>query len=1012
MFAVTLFVSAFLLFLVQPMIGKMILPRLGGTPQVWNTCMVFFQAALLAGYAYTHTISTRLSLRRQLLLHGAVLFVPLALLLARWLGTENHNPFSVAEFLPPPGANPIPYTLFQLLILVGLPFFVVSTSAPLLQKWFANTGHPSAKDPYFLYGASNLGSLLALVAYPFVVEPNLLLQQQGVTWAVGYGVLLVLVLICAAMAWQAPPAVKLSFAGEGDRGNDSTRLPAGPALEGPGGGPTAPTSTAAPQATAIKKAPKHGLRPGAYEPAVAEAAPRVTEEITTWRRLRWIGLGAVPTSLMLGITTHITTDLSPVALIWLLPLILYLLSFIIVFSRWPVVWTAKPHTIMLYLHPLALGAMILMDFIATQEHWLGTMVFFLALGFWWTAMVCHGELARDRPNTKHLTEFYLWMSVGGVVGGIFNGLMAPVMFPRVWEYPIALTVAAFLRPTMRESGWLDDLLSSFMGKSAPQPAPTRKGGKQQPRTVVKQEENPSFPYFVDVAVAVGVLVLTLLLAFALRGVIDKMAASAPRDSQRAASYSMMFGIPLLLCCFMYGRPVRFGLSLGAVLLLQLVYVGEGRGTIWSGRSYFGVIKVIENVQFMPSAGGEEKRHRFTQLLHGTTDHGMNLEKPGDPKLVGNPLEDYSRLATTYYHQLGPAGRGMEKFNWFDKNKVNYYHSDARMPASLAALGALSAGPVNLPVGQLTDLWSEPPYATIGLGTGTMASYARPYQHCHFYEIDNAIRRLSLPVGGLENYFRGDKMPQGKSYFTYLHSALKRGANVQVLMGDARLRMAQPYESYYAEPLNGGGPDNFYHLMVVDAFSSDAIPVHLITKQALQMYFKKLTPDGLLCVHTSNRHVDLVKVVADTAASISFSEEGDERKIVYSNNGDKTLVWKRGHDQAPGGREQGHYTSEWVMVARDLNRLNDPSMSEPPNYMQLLQQEVDRRGGRVEPYWDEPPASGGRRFVWTDDYSNLIAVLRESAAPMFTSVFVVIGLIVVVIVIISKTSPEVEPVRRH
>jgi len=452
-----------------------------------------------------------------------------------------------------------------------------------------------------------------------------------------------------------------------------------------------------------------------------------------------------------------------------------------------------------------------------------------------------------------------------------------------------------------------------------------------------------------------------------------LAFAFPTQLQKLAGESggadfFMFGIPLIIACFYFGRPLRYGLAIGAVVLIYTMYTGEGRGTIYSARSYFGVIKVTQSGRELPGEGGAPKLHVFTQLLHGTTDHGMNFKKPSDPKLFGNPLEDYSRLATTYYHRLGPVGRGMEKFNWFP-GPQNTYWADARLPASIVGMGALSSGPLN----QLVDLWSEPPYATIGLGTGTMASYARPYQHCHFYEIDNVIRKLSLPVGNLDNYFSLAKMPrEGKAYFTYLQEALRRGSNVQVLMGDARLRMAQPYKNYYEDPLRGGGPENFYHLMVVDAFSSDAIPVHLITKQAIQMYFKKLTPDGVLCVHTSNRHVDLVKVVADVTASIKFNEEGPHRTIVYSDNGEKTLVCKRGHDQAPGpgARESGHYTSEWVMVTRDAKYMDH--LTDPPGYMQLLEREERMR---PEAYWSDPTPSLTGRFVWTDDYSNLIAVLR-------------------------------------
>src|SRR5206468_3840218 len=192
LYAVTLFVSAFILFLVQPMIGKMILPKLGGTPQVWNTCMVFFQMVLLAGYAYTHTATTRLTLRQQLLIHIGLLLLPFLVLLP-------NGPFNVEGWRPTLGANPFFETLLLLTMIVGLPFFVVSTSAPLLQKWFANTGHPAAKDPYFLYGASNLGSMLALLSYPFLVEPWLTLSTQAYVWTAGYVFFVLMFIGCALM---------------------------------------------------------------------------------------------------------------------------------------------------------------------------------------------------------------------------------------------------------------------------------------------------------------------------------------------------------------------------------------------------------------------------------------------------------------------------------------------------------------------------------------------------------------------------------------------------------------------------------------------------------------------------------------------------------------------------------------------------------------------------------------------------------------------------------------------
>jgi hypothetical protein len=997
-FAITLFVSAFMLFLVQPMIGKMILPALGGTPQVWNTCMVFFQAALLAGYAYTHTVSTRLPLRKQLIMHAVLLILPLILLLA--LG-----PFNITGFVPPPGANPIPYTLYQLAIIVGLPFFVVATSAPLLQKWFVSTGHPAAKDPYFLYGASNAGSMLALLAYPFLVEPFLLLRQQAWTWTIGYSLLLLLVIACILLVWKIPANVKLAtVGGPAAPPRNGGKGPAAESNPGATGITANPPAPSAPQATAIKKPPKH--QPRAREEEAPAGAPHMTDEITGWRKARWVALGAIPVSLMLGITTHISTDLSPIPLIWLVPLTLYLLSFILVFSRWPVVWTEKPHQFMLYVQPVALGLMIFIDIFATPHHYLRPLVVALMLGFFWTAMVCHGELARDRPGTRHLTEFYLWMSVGGVVGGIFNALLAPILFPRVWEFPLAIMAAALIRPTMKSSGWTDDLLADFMDKPPAQPQP--KKGKHVPHQhTAKAPRNASFHYTMDVVLPGVLLVAMSLAAFAFSAQLRSLA--------RGSAFGLdvfLYGIPLGICCFYYGRPLRFGLGIGVVLLVHLLYTGQGRGTIYSARSYFGVIRVIEDVPRtstnepipFPDSRGGSKLHKFTQLLHGTTDHGMNFYQPGEKNLQGNPKEDYSRLATTYYHVLGPAGRAMERFNWFkdgnpskekDQDTVNMYRSDARMPASLIGLGN-PLGP-QLPMDQLVALWSEPPYATIGLGTGTMASYARPFQHMHFYEIDNLIRKLSSPFDIDKN---GKVLPSSKrAYFTYLQQAQQRGSLLQVLMGDARLRMAQPYKNFNEyndkgdrrDSLVAGGPENFYHLMVVDAFSSDAIPVHLITKEAIEMYFAKLVPEGILCVHTSNRHVNLVKVVADVARSITWQEGPEENLFVTLPGGkvkwcrqrdvkdgseERHLVTLRGHDQAPEGKTMGHYTSEWVMIARDIRVLNRLKEVVPENYSDDLRKAARDDPSHFngdEPYWNEPEPEG--RYIWTDDYSNLIRVLR-------------------------------------
>src|SRR5262245_32035112 len=306
-FAVTLFVSASLLFLIEPMVGKMMLPLLGGTPAVWNTCMVFFQAILLAGYAYSHWSTQAVGPRKQARWHLAVLLLP-------FLSFAVNAAFFSGALSPPENlilgreGNPIPALLLVLTLTIGLPMFVVCTSAPLLQRWFSSTDHPSARDPYFLYGASNLGSMLTLLAYPTIIEPNLHLEDQKSVVMIASGVLACLTAACAYLMWNSAPAkvAAESAVAEG------------------------PTETIP---TAFKPANRDRAR-GARRPAwVEEPAAGPPDRPVTWlRRLRWVALTAVPSSLMLGVTTYMTTDIAAIPLLWILPLALYLLTFIVVFQ--------------------------------------------------------------------------------------------------------------------------------------------------------------------------------------------------------------------------------------------------------------------------------------------------------------------------------------------------------------------------------------------------------------------------------------------------------------------------------------------------------------------------------------------------------------------------------------------------------------------------------------------------------------------------------------------------------
>jgi hypothetical protein len=506
LYAVTLFASALLLFLVQPMAGKMILPKLGGTPAVWNTCMVFFQAMLLAGYAYAHGTTAWLSTRRQTVLHLVVLTLPLFVL-----------PISVAEHAAPPSTDsPTGWLLLQLLIGIGVPFFVVSSTAPLLQTWFSRTAHRDAKDPYFLYAASNVGSLLALLGYPLVVEPRLSLDEQSRVWTWGYAILAVLIAACVAeLSRSRASLAAIPTAAELDAANDDTK--------------------------------RHS-------------------PLTLQSRLWWVLLAAIPSSLMLGVTTFITTDLAAVPLMWVLPLAIYLLTFVFVFAkRAPV-----PHRLMVKLFPfLVLPMGILFFFAPSRMEWLLVPVHLVM--FFVAAMVCHGELVRRRPGPNHLTEFYLLMSVGGVLGGLFNAVIAPQAFTGIFEYPLVMALACLVLP--REYG----LSSSAEGR-----------------------RDYAFP-----------VILALVMAAAL-GILQATGRSG------AGWVPPAFFLVLMLTCFTFkSRPVRFGLSYAVMLVTVAVLADLRNGEIMHAeRNFFGVKRVVT-----------DHSGRLRLLVHGTTAHGCQMLDP-------------------------------------------------------------------------------------------------------------------------------------------------------------------------------------------------------------------------------------------------------------------------------------------------------------------------------------------------------------------------------------------------
>src|SRR4051812_7229926 len=360
LFAATLFVSALLLFAIQPMFTKMVLPRLGGSPSVWSIAMVAFQTFLFIGYVYAHLLTRALSPRRAALVHLGFLAL-----------VASSLPLGIAKGFDVPPADGVMIWLVALFAAsIGLPFIMLSATAPLLQNWFIATGHPQARNPYVLYAASNLGSFFALMAYPFVLEPFLSLRMQGVLWSSGYAMLAVGICVTALLA------VRPVF--------ESLDLPL-------------------PQNVHLN----------------VHLALR--HRILQW--FNWTLLMAVPAGLCIAVTAFITTDLAAVPFLWVLPLALYLLTFVGVFRERP--WI--PHARVLRVVPYVIAPLAISMLGGGKVHWLAIIALNLA-AFVLIALACHGEAYRKRPEPARLTEFYLWTSFGGVIGGVFAGLIAPNVF--------------------------------------------------------------------------------------------------------------------------------------------------------------------------------------------------------------------------------------------------------------------------------------------------------------------------------------------------------------------------------------------------------------------------------------------------------------------------------------------------------------------------------------------------------------------------------------------------------
>jgi len=528
LFTVAIFVAAALLFVIQPMVGKMVLPRAGGSPQVWNTSLVFFQTALLAGYLYAHLTVHWLGVRRQALLHIAVLAVPLLLL-----------PIVLPEGSPPVGGGQSVWILFALSLAVGAPFFVLASASPLIQSWLAATTHETAEDPYFLYAGSNAGSLAGLLVFPFLLEPLLPVSSQSTLWTIGYAGFAVLGVSCALVA----------VAASGKR-------------------PVAEVAAVPPQT------PAH----------VAQARAGSAERPVTRRdRFSWLASAAVPSALLMGVTQYLTSQIAPTSLLWVLPLAVYLATFIVAFAR------RRPASTAVVSRVLAILAVVtaLTELARIYDPaWAISILHLALLGA--AGLLCHTRLADHRPTTSHLTEYYLLISAGGALGGTFSALVAPVVFDFIAEYPIAIVLACLFRipfaPPAKRSGASRFL---FEGRG------------------------------LDIALPA----LLLFYVFA-----TSSGTRALEDLPDGVTVLLVAVVPTIACFVFSPRPLRFALGM-AVLL----------GAAESGQMYRGEILLQERTFFGVHRVARNPGNTVNTLYHGSTVHGVQSL---DPARATEPLGYY------------------------------------------------------------------------------------------------------------------------------------------------------------------------------------------------------------------------------------------------------------------------------------------------------------------------------------------------------------------------------------
>jgi hypothetical protein len=752
-FALTIFLGAFLLFQIQLIMGKQILPLFGGAPAVWTACLLFFQLALLAGYCYSHAIAARLNLRRQSFAQlGFLAFIAIlfAMLSRYWPAPVTPGSDWAATTAPDPTLAIIKFLAAG----IGLPFLLLSTTSPLLQHWFARVA--PGRSPYRLYALSNAGSLLGLLSYPFLIEPNLRLVSHAWMWVAGFAVYALGYAACARIA-------------------------------------TRPADSTLPDLT---------------ESAISM---KLVSNSDWARPLRWIALAATASTLLLASTNLICQEVAVIPFLWVLPLSLYLLSFIFGFEsdRWYRPGIFQP------LFVISVGIVILISLPNTNYSYLIQLAAYSAVLFT-GCMVCHGEAARSRPTTNSLTAFYLCIAMGGAFGGIFVSLIAPRIFPGYWEFPIAVLACMALifdLATHDSSSWwhtgrISLALTILAGVVVLGPAiltPVLPAAARIPNA------------------AVLALTAVLLVAAAFRLFTERRQNPVPPNPAWTRTAARV-ALALLTAGFTISQKAEF------------------YNVIARSRNFYGVLSVIEN-----------RQEHYIALRHGKTTHGFQYQD-----------RQRALLPTGYY---GP-GSGAN-----------------------AVIADTTSRPLRV--------------GLVGMGVGTLAALAEPGDVFRFYEINPDVYKWS---SGEQPYFSYLKNSQGK---------------IEVIIGDGRLALK--------EEADRGNLQNF-DLLVLDAFSSDAIPMHLLTRQAFEIYLRHLkSPSSVIAIHISNNTLDLRPVLAGIAKEFGF----------YALHVTPFLPI--------GPLSQ----SEWILLSKDPAALNLPDLKND----------------------SEPLSASTVPLFWTDDYCNLLRVLR-------------------------------------